>query len=207
MNVVIVDIGLANIRSVQNMFKRVGVAALASHEVGAISRADKLVLPGVGAFDTGMSKLEESGLVSVLTERALEASVPTLGICLGMQLMTEGSEEGSLPGLGWLPGRTRRLRVEHKGLKVPHMGWNIAHPTRPDSLFHDAPSDARYYFVHSYHVVCDEHRDVLAVTEYGGEFTSAFQRGTLYGTQFHPEKSHRFGMNVLRNFVGADAAT
>jgi glutamine amidotransferase len=199
--IVIVDLGLGNMGSVRNMFKRVGVETRSTLDPDEIAAASKLVLPGVGAFDSGMARLHETGLVDLLTRRALDERVPTIGICLGMQLLTRGSEEGTLPGLGWVPGFTRRFRLEGTGLRVPHMGWNRAEPTREDSLFEGAGADARYYFVHSYHVECEDDGDVLAWTEHGLRFASALQRGNVYGTQFHPEKSHRFGMNVLRNFA------
>jgi glutamine amidotransferase len=201
--IIIVDLGLGNMSSVRNMFKRVGVPTTSSVDRDEIIQASKIVLPGVGAFDTGMERLEQSGLIPMLTELAVDRRVPTLGICLGMQLMTERSEEGTRAGLGWVPGSTHRFRLEGTDLKVPHMGWNLATPTRPDTLFKDADPDARYYFVHSYHVVCSEEPDVLAWTEHGTRFASSFQRGTLFGTQFHPEKSHRFGMEILRNFAVA----
>jgi glutamine amidotransferase len=199
--IVIVDLGLGNMGSVRNMFKRVGVPTLSTVEPEEIKQATKLVLPGVGAFDAGMARLKESGLIGLLTERVVDEQVPTIGICLGMQLLTEGSEEGSLPGLGWVPGTTVRFRLEGTSLKVPHMGWNHARPTRADSLFADADDEARYYFVHSYHVVCNDEADVLAWTDHGTQFASALQRDNVFGTQFHPEKSHRFGMQVLRNFA------
>lgn len=199
--IVIVDLGLGNMSSVRNMFKRIGAPAISSVDPGVIAAATKLVLPGVGAFDAGMARLAESGLVPLLTERALEHRTPTLGICLGMQLMTEGSEEGHRPGLGWVPGAARRFRLEGTNFRVPHMGWNLARPTRHDILYHDADPEARYYFAHSYYVVCDDDHDVLSWTEHGTRFVSALQRGNLSATQFHPEKSHRFGMAVLRNFA------
>ena len=199
--IVIVDLGLGNMGSVRNMFKRVGVEARSTLDQEEIARASKLVLPGVGAFDSGMARLNQTGLVDLLTRRVVHERVPVIGICLGMQLLTDGSEEGTLPGLGWVPGFTRRFRLEGTSLKVPHMGWNRADATREDSLFKGADADARYYFVHSYHVDCANDADVLAWTEHGVRFASALQRANVYGTQFHPEKSHRFGMNVLRNFA------
>lgn len=200
--ITILDLGLGNMGSVRNMFKRAGIPTTTTSDPGQLAAATKIVLPGVGAFDSGMSKLAASGLVDLLNERVIDKRVPTIGICLGMQLLTEGSEEGTLPGLGWIPGTTLRFRPTHPSLKIPHMGWNRARPTRTDSLFRDAEEDARYYFVHSYRVVCTDDCDVLAWTEHGEEFPSAIQRGNIYGTQFHPEKSHRFGLRILRNFAG-----
>jgi imidazole glycerol-phosphate synthase subunit HisH len=162
-----------------------------------------LILPGVGAFDAGMRQLHASGLVGLLNDKVLNRHTPTLGICLGMQLMTEKSEEGDLPGLGWIKGGNVRFRFDEAQthLKVPHMGWNTVTSTRDDTLFKDLDDEARFYFVHSYHVVCQCEADVLAWTHHGRRFVSAFQHANILGTQFHPEKSHKFGMKLLSNFA------
>lgn len=201
--IVIVDYKMGNVGSVLNMLKVVGAPARISSDAAEIAAADKLILPGVGAFDTGMTHLREMGFVDLLNRRVLEERVPVLGICLGMQLLTERSEEGKLPGLGWIPGETIRFRFDPAatGLKIPHMGWNTAHAQRSDSLFRGAEEESRFYFVHSFHVVCAAEADRLAITHHGYDFTSAVQRANILGTQFHPEKSHRFGMNLLRNFA------
>ena len=203
MNIVIVDYGMGNLGSIQNMLKRIGCPSSATSDPAEIARADKIILPGVGAFDGGMRRLTELGLVQVLNEKALQKGTPVLGVCLGMQLLTRRSEEGSLPGLGWIDGDTVRFRFEPKDskLKVPHMGWNTVSVRQPGTLFRDVSGEARYYFVHSYHVVCNDPKDVLTTTEYGYPFVSAIERGTIMGAQFHPEKSHRFGMAVLKNFA------
>lgn len=203
--IVIVDYRMGNVGSVLNMLKRVGASAKISSDAVEIAAADKLILPGVGAFDTGMTHLRERGLIELLNRRVLEDQVPVLGICLGMQLLMRRSEEGTLPGLGWIPGETIRFRFDPQttGLKIPHMGWNTAKPMHTDSLFGDAGAETRFYFVHSYHVVCDEPADQLAITHHGYDFASAVQRGNIMGTQFHPEKSHRFGMKLLRNFAAS----
>ena len=165
--------------------------------------AAKLILPGVGHFDQGMQNLRKRGLVEALNEAVLVRRTPILGICLGVQLFTQSSEEGRLPGLGWVAAATVQFRFDGSqgALKVPHMGWNSIQPARSDRLFAHLPADPRFYFVHSYHLVCDEERDVLAWTTHGYRFASAIQHGSIWGTQFHPEKSHKFGLAVMRDFL------
>jgi glutamine amidotransferase len=203
MSITIVDYGMGNLGSIQNMLKKVGSASIVSADKLAIERADKLILPGVGAFDTGMRRLGELGLIPILNRIALEKRVPVLGVCLGMQLLMRKSEEGHLPGLGWIEGEAVRFRFDaaQSNLKIPHMGWNTVSVRRPGVLLKGIESDARFYFVHSYHVVCARDEDVLAVTEYGYPFASIIQHENIMGAQFHPEKSHRFGMAMLKSFV------
>jgi imidazole glycerol-phosphate synthase subunit HisH len=203
--IVIVDYGMGNIGSILNMLKKAGEAATISSDVHEIGEADKLILPGVGAFDTGMRNLQALGLLEVLHDKVLNDKTPTLGICLGMQLLTKGSEEGTLPGLGWIEGETVRFRFNNQQdpLKVPHMGWNTIETCQESSLFGDLARDARFYFVHSFYVTCNE-GDVLAKTQYGSNFVSAVHRENIWGTQFHPEKSHKYGMKVLKNFAEID---
>jgi len=186
-----------------NMLKRIGVHAEASSDPQILASADKLILPGVGAFDAGMQYLNESGLMPMLQQRVLEDRVPVLGICLGMQLLLGGSEEGELSGLGFILGTCKKFNFsdQQKSLKVPHMGWNLVKPSNYNTLFYGLQDEARFYFVHSYHAVCDDISHQLGVTHYGDDFTSAIQRENIYGAQFHPEKSHRFGMILLKNFV------
>lgn len=201
---VILEYGMGNVGSVLNMLRRVGADACLSSDPEDVRRADKLILPGVGAFDAGMRNLKERGLLEVLEESVLRRGVPLLGLCLGMQLMTRGSEEGTLPGLGWLPADTVRFQSEGvPNLKVPHMGWNSLRATRRSALLRDLQPEARFYFVHSYHVICDDPDDVAAWTFHGYQFAAVVDKGRLVGTQFHPEKSHRFGMQLLHNFVTA----
>ena len=197
---VIVDYGLGNLGSVGNMLRRIGVTSRISSSADDVKSASALVLPGVGAFDVGMRNLRARGLVEPLRERVLEQGCPILGICLGMQLLTRASEEGEEQGLGWIQATTKRFDLAGTSLPVPHMGWNDTRTTDA-TLFHDLPDDARFYFVHSYHVVCDDPADVAATCRYGGDVTAAIHHGNIYGTQFHPEKSHKFGMRVLQNFA------
>ena len=201
--IVIVDYGMGNLGSIRNMCKRIGFASHVTSDPGEILLASKIILPGVGAFDGGMRRLAELSLVPVLKEMALNRKVPVLGVCLGMQLLTERSDEGKLPGLGWINGETVRFRFEGERPlhKVPHMGWNTVDIRKQGSLFRGIEGEVRFYFVHSYYVSCRDPQDVLSTTTYGHPFVSALQRGNIMGAQFHPEKSHRFGMAVLRNFL------
>lgn len=185
-----------------NMIRKVGGLATASGSAEVLQTADKILLPGVGSSDNAMSRLQRLGLIEPLRSRARDG-VPFLGICLGMQLLADASEEGQLPGLGLVPGRVRRFRFvgEAAALKVPHMGWNGATPTKAEPLTRRLEQGARFYFVHSYWFECAEPADVLLQTVYGFAFASGVQRGNVMGVQFHPEKSHRFGMQLLKNFV------
>lgn len=200
--ITVVDYGAGNIGSVLNMIKRAGGVASASGNVEVLAQAQKLLLPGVGSFDNAVQKLEQLGLIEVLRERA-GAGVPLLGICLGMQLLSEGSEEGTLPGLGLVPGRVCRFAFgpSEVALKIPHMGWNQVRVRKPHPLVAGLDEDARFYFVHSYHYQCADEADILLETTYGYSFASGIQRGNVMGVQFHPEKSHRYGMRLIKNFV------
>lgn len=201
--IVIVDYGMGNLGSIVNMLKRIGVKALVSGNPQEIKDATKLILPGVGAFDTAMARLAEMDLIQLLTQKVVEQQTLTLGVCLGMQLLTERSEEGELPGLGWIEGETVRFHFDddNSHLKIPHMGWNSTVVQHQDMLLHELEQDSRFYFVHSYHVLCKNKEDILASTNYGYEFSSIVRRGNVMGAQFHPEKSHKFGMKLLANFV------
>jgi len=201
--IVLVNYRVGNSGSILNMLKKMGIEATISSNISDIEKADKIILPGVGAFDNGMKNLNELGLVPVLNEKVIGNKVPILGICLGMQLLTKKSEEGTLPGLGWIEGQTVKFKFNnnHKNLKVPHMGWNTVNTNKQSALFDGLNHESRFYFVHSYHVVCNDENDILAKTLYGSEFVSAIQRDNIMGVQFHPEKSHKFGMRLLENFV------
>ncbi|MEI7967442.1 MAG: imidazole glycerol phosphate synthase subunit HisH [Betaproteobacteria bacterium] len=199
--IIIIDYGMGNLGSIRNMLKKIGHEAEITSDPDVIQRASKLLLPGVGAFDAGMENLEQRGLVALLQRRVQHEHVPVLGICLGMQLMAHRSAEGQRRGMGWIDAEALRFEAGDTALKVPHMGWNLVQPLRTDALVNDLPTESRFYFVHSYHVRCRNPEDVLMRTHYGIDFDSAFHRGNVWGVQFHPEKSHRFGMQLLRNFA------
>lgn len=201
--IVIVNYGLGNLRSVAMKFSRIKAEAVVSANPGDVLRADKLVLPGVGSFDTGMKNLRDSGLADALNVAVLENKTPILGICLGMQLFTRGSEEGDCPGLGWIDAETRKISAfdGKTRLRVPHVGWNTLTQTRPCILFDGIDTLLRYYFVHSYAVYCDDSQQVAAETNYGRTFASVVFRENIFGTQFHPEKSHHHGLSMLENFL------
>ena len=184
------------------MLTRLGIEARISSEPDDMRRASKIVLPGVGAFDTGMNRLRESGLAEPIRERVIGDGVPLLGICLGMQFLAGGSAEGATKGLGWLDAEVVRFESPPgQNLKVPHMGWNYVEARPGSPLFRDVPEPHRFYFVHSYHLVARRMSDVAAVATHGRPFVAAVEHGNVLGVQFHPEKSHRFGMQVFRNFA------
>lgn len=200
--ITIIDYGMGNLGSILNMLRKIGADAVISSSITDIEKADKLILPGVGAFDAGMRNLAHLNLIQTLKYKVLEKKTPILGICLGMQLMTEKSEEGNFSGLGWFKAETKRFSFNGgNNLKIPHMGWNYLSVVRENNLFRQMAETARFYFVHSYHAVCRDPADVIASTFYGYDFVSSVNRDNIYGVQFHPEKSHKYGMKVLRNFA------
>jgi len=197
----IVDYGVGNLASVKNMLKKIAVESVLTAEPSIIEKASKIILPGIGAFDHCMNMFNASGMREAVTKKALDEKIPVLGICVGMQMLMEGSEEGIEPGLGWIKGKTIKFRKELLGnLKIPHMGWTDVELSKPSPLTSGFPHEPRFYFVHSYHVQPDDNSDQLLTANYGYDFTAAVNRGNLYGVQFHPEKSHRFGMKLLENF-------
>lgn len=199
----IVDYGTGNLASIANMLKKIGQTSVITSDAGIIAKARKLILPGVGSFDTGMGNLRRLGLLEILDRKALEERVQVLGICLGAQLLMDGSEEGVLPGLGWISGKVIRFRTAQgeKPFKVPHMSWNFVEPQKPSRLFDGMYDDPRFYFVHSYHFSPDDRQDVLTETVYGYTFASSIEKENIAGVQFHPEKSHKYGMKLLQNFA------
>ncbi len=202
--VVIIDYGMGNLGSVQNMFRKINAEVRVSSDPDDIAKADKLVLPGVGAFGKGIENLRQSGLIPLLNQKVNVDGTPILGICLGMQLFSERSEEGGAEGLGWIKGEAVRFALnDGQTLRVPHMGWNTITVRRPNPFWPDDGAESRFYFVHSYHVRCAVPEDVMATTRYGDEFVSAVLRDRIVGVQFHPEKSHRFGMRFLERFAAA----
>jgi len=205
---VVVDYGLGNLQSIVNMLARIGVPASISREPAKIADADRIILPGVGAWDSGLKQIEDRGLREALDRHAKIEKKPTLGICLGMQLLFESSEEGERAGLGWIPGRVVKFPGD-LDVKVPHMGWNDVLPTREDPLFKSRKDEVlfaemedgfSYYFVHSFHATCAEEH-VLGSAFHGRRFPAIVRRGNIYGAQFHPEKSHKHGMRLLKNFA------
>jgi len=194
---------MGNLISVLNKFKRIQVPAIISSSVLDIENAHKLILPGVGQYAYGMQKLKELGILEILNKKVIEEKTPILGICLGMHLFTKFGYEGEVEGIGWINGET--VKFDHnrlgKTLKVPHMGWNSVTTKKDNPLFKGSNAGDMYYFVHGYHVECDDTEDILATTTYGYEFVSCVNKGNIYGTQFHPEKSHKFGFKLIKNFI------
>ena len=202
--IIIIDYGLGNPVSIRNMLKKAGFESVISSNKEDIEKADKFILPGVGSFDFGISNLKSASYFDILQDKVLSQDVPILGICLGAQLLGNKSEEGSLPGLGWIDADVIRFDIQQMNnshLKIPHMGWtNVKH--RKDSrLFYNMFADPRFYFVHSYHLICKNHSDVLLTANYGYEFTAGVERKNIVGVQFHPEKSHKYGFRLYENFV------
>ena len=197
----IIDYGMGNVGSISNMLRKIGVETLISSDAKVLTNAEKLILPGVGSIDQGMNNLSTLGLVEVLQTLVFEKNKPILGICLGMQMLTEFSEEGSKPGLGFIKANTLRFQNLPEGCAIPHMGWNSVRLIKHNVLFNGLGQDSRFYFAHSYYISCNNLGDVLATTHYGLDFCSAFQSGNVFGVQFHPEKSHKFGMTLLKNYT------
>jgi glutamine amidotransferase len=198
-----VDYGVGNIRAFLNMFHRLNIEARTATTAAELSAAEKAILPGVGSFDNAMARLNESGMREMLDDLALRRRVPILGVCVGMQMLGHASDEGRLPGLGWIDGRVRTFqsRPAAETLAVPHMGWNDVRPVKRARLFDQLETGARFYFLHSFYFVCERAEDQLAVSDYGGDFACAANAGNVFGVQFHPEKSHHFGARLLQNFA------
>lgn len=199
----VVDYGLGNVQAFLTLYKRLGVEAVRARTAQELEGASRIILPGVGAFDHAMELLDRSGMRSTLEALVLGDKVPVLGICVGMQILASSSEEGTLPGLGWVPGRVRSFRsnLQSAPLPMPHMGWNDVRPGEGAPLFAGLEADARFYFLHSYYFECDAPSHVAAVAGYGFDFSCAVCAENVYGVQFHPEKSHHFGTKLLNNFA------
>lgn len=199
----VVDYGLGNVQAFLTMFNRLGFEATRAKTATDLTGASKIILPGVGAFDHAIELLDQSGMRPTLETLVLQDKVPVLGICVGMQMLASSSDEGRLPGLGWIPGKVRSFRTNEQSasLPLPHMGWNDVQPKPGMALFVGLESDARFYFLHSYYFACERPSHVVAVTDYGFDFSCAVSAGNVFGVQFHPEKSHHFGTKLLKNFA------
>jgi len=202
--IAILDIGMGNVKAFNDVYKKLNIPSIIVNQPDGLKNASKVILPGVGAFDHAMLRLEKSGMRQCLDQIVLHRHVPVLGICVGMQVLAASSEEGSLPGLGWIDGEVKRFK--HSSLlhcrRVPHMGWNnVIQLKKYNGLFQGLDSDARFYFLHSYYFQCHMSEDVIAVTDYGEKFACAVNSGNVFGVQFHPEKSHQWGIRLLENFA------
>lgn len=198
----IVNYGLGNVQAIINIYKNLGIDAFLASDRISLSRASKIILPGVGSFDWAIKSLNDSGMRSILEDMVIDQKVPVLGICVGMQMMADSSEEGSLEGLGWIPGNVKKL--EEKNLALPHMGWNDAQPKNRDTIFRNFEEDCQFYFLHSFHFLNRDPQHTLSTTVYGQEFSSSLSRDNIYAVQFHPEKSHKWGIQLLSNFAGLE---
>jgi len=200
--ITIVDYGLGNLRSIFNMLKKIGVKSHITSNLDEIAKAQKIILPGVGHFDQAMERISESRIRNILDKKVLKEKIPILGICLGMQILTMRSEEGKLAGLGWISAKTVRFKfAEDSHLKIPHMGWNLVQQVTPSPLTENFGAEHCFYFAHSYHVQVEDEKFSVMKTTHGYAFDSAIQNDNIFGVQFHPEKSHRFGMRLLQNFA------
>jgi glutamine amidotransferase len=200
--ITILDYGLGNVRAFCNVYKRLNIEVKVAQTAQELRTATKILLPGVGAFDHALERLEQSGMRQELEDRVRGAGALVLGVCVGMQILANSSEEGRRAGFGWIPGQVKRFELRDASrYPLPHMGWNDVRAARRHGLFEQMESDARFYFLHSYYFNCDDPNDVLATAEYGEDFACAVARANVYGVQFHPEKSHHFGAQLLKNFA------
>jgi glutamine amidotransferase len=202
--IAVIDYGMGNLGTVAAKIKKMDTSVVITSKPEEIALADKLILPGVGSFKAGMENLRNRNLISILNKKVIGEKTPILGICLGMQLFTKKSEEGFVDGLGWIDAETIRFRFtdSQKGLKIPHMGWNTITTKNSHPIFTHLGDQSRFYFVHSYHARCEHPENIIAETEYGYVFPSAIAKENIAGVQFHPERSHKYGMKILKNFIG-----
>lgn len=200
--ITIIDYGVGNIKALSNVYQQLNIPVKIARKLEDLTEVTKLILPGVGAFDHAMKKLLQSGMREKLDELVLEKQIPIMGICVGLQMLASSSEEGNLPGLGWIEGEVKKFDVTKliQSTRLPHMGWNNVNPVGNSKLFHDLTSDSRFYFLHSYYFHCITDANIIAETDYGGRFVCAVNQGNIYGVQFHPEKSHHYGVQLLKNF-------
>lgn len=201
--ITIIDYGSGNISAIGNIYEKLNIGFKIAQTPGDVAGAQKLFLPGVGAFDETIAKLDETGFRDVLDKEVIQNKVPIMGICVGMQILAESSEEGNLAGLGYIKGRVKKLdaSVLTSKPKLPHLGWNLVDVLKPNRIFEDIDYEIGFYFLHTYYFECTNSEDVLATTNYGNDFASAVNHENIYGIQFHPEKSHNNGVKLLQNFA------
>ena len=201
--IAIIDYGLGNVKAFFDVYKKLNISSKIVQAVEDLKTAEKVILPGVGAFDHAMQRLVRTGMKTALDDLVNNRNVPVLGVCVGMQILARSSEEGNLPGLGWVDGEVKRFAKSYSNTPtpVPHMGWNNITALTTNGLFKGLDATARFYFLHSYYFNCDHPENVIAFTDYAGDFTCALRSGNIYGVQFHPEKSHQWGVTLLENFA------
>jgi glutamine amidotransferase len=199
--ITIIDYGLGNVIAFANVYKKLNMPIVVARQVEDLKNATKVILPGVGSFNTAMQRLEKSGMRQLLDEMVLHCHMPVLGVCVGMQMLARSSEEGNLPGLGWINGEVKRfVPSSENAIRIPHMGWNSLKQLKTSSLLQGIDLNARFYFLHSYYFRCHRSEDIIAVTDYDGEFACVVNSENIFGVQFHPEKSHQWGIRLLENF-------
>ena len=201
--IAIIDYGLGNVRAFANLYTKSNIPFVIAKDTSDLENAQKIILPGVGSFGYAMQLLEASGMQETLSDMVLNHNVPVLGVCVGMQMLADSSDEGNLSGLGWIPGQVKRFESSslNEEINIPHMGWNNINPVITSGLMEGLDSNSRFYFLHSYYFNCENEDLLLATTHYGSEFACAVHRNNIYGVQFHPEKSHLWGAKILENFA------
>ena len=201
--ITIVNYGVGNIRAFTNIYKKLNIPIKIAQTVEDLKGATKLILPGVGAFDHAMEQLQHSGMRECLDELVIQNNVPVVGICVGMQMLAHSSDEGILPGLGWMDASVKKFDISkiNYSTHLPHMGWNDIKSVKQNDILKGLENNAKFYFLHSYYFHCNNQTDTIAVTEYGIEFSCAVNKNNIYGVQFHPEKSHQYGIQLLNNFA------
>lgn len=201
--IAITDYGLGNVKAFTNVYYRLNIPVIIARKSEDFRNATKIIVPGVGSFDYAMQRLNDSGMRETLDDKVLNEKIPVIGICVGMQMLAHKSEEGILPGLGWIDGEVIKfvLPADSSKMRIPHMGWNTINPIHSNGLLKGMDKESRFYFLHSYYFKCTNNSDVIATTNYDGVFESAVNNKNVYGVQFHPEKSHGWGVQLLENFA------